>query len=411
MKTYDYIVEAMSIAEVDEILDKAQKKLGMKESKRPRRGGRKLQEKFGEAPGWLSKFLAETKPGMVSRDEYKKSRDGKANFSAFNSLLSRDLRPSEIKVKSSGPFIDNPIPGACYLFDNGQVWCVGLNDDMKAQFDDKKRPFSWLPKKALHRHVKDSVLMDLPAMSSDASFRDNSVSKIQRDREEAREGSIERFTTRDRPTLKGRSRYDASGFVVKPLKDRLKKKYPEMFEDKKMKLLYEYIDKVSELKYIVAKKLSNSIINVETKGDTRRNRELDRYKNALEYLLRAVEYANEALSHIEEYGYTPGEGLDIFVEGYIDNLVSYVESVERELKEAGSVNESFEKPNHLVGVGDVVHIIYVPGYPQLTNKKGIVKEIDKDEDLIYGTWGKDPLAPSDDFEIIGIDGPEWDGIL
>lgn len=53
-----------------------------------------------------------------------------------------------------------------------------------------------------------------------------------------------------------------------------------------------------------------------------------------------------------------------------------------------------------VEVGDFIHIYWMRGEPQYTDREGVVKSID-DFGQIHGSWGGLALRFEDDWEIIG----------
>ena len=54
-------------------------------------------------------------------------------------------------------------------------------------------------------------------------------------------------------------------------------------------------------------------------------------------------------------------------------------------------------------VGDKIHIIYMSGEPQYTDREGIVEYID-DAEQIHGTWGGCALIPGEDeWEVVTTD--------
>lgn len=58
-----------------------------------------------------------------------------------------------------------------------------------------------------------------------------------------------------------------------------------------------------------------------------------------------------------------------------------------------------KKSKSEVKPGDIIHIYYMSGEPQYSNREGMVRSID-DMNQIHGSWGGLALLFDDDWEII-----------
>ena len=204
-----------------------------------------------------------------------------------------------------------------FLFGNGQVWAIGINDREKYMEDSNGRPFFHLPQKTVLNDAVDYCYVEL----DDPAVKDKPVGDIRVDREQLKHELIE---LEDYFRNTSGWRVDKSGYN----KPNLKNKYADELNKLKAKKIPERFQKVCDRAQALSEVLLDVSTNVNVLDDdnslstvvsvVRELKEISNYistaKNALEYFYshpedsyyirstsNSIENAEDKVERIEKF--------------------------------------------------------------------------------------------------------------
>lgn len=251
-----------------------------------------LNEAFGDMPSWLSKRILTTKYnkydgqhrkdyGVYKKDQwgsmdldsknpnvgpnatYTNARNAKGDQSLFGQFLAHGINMDSVKIiegekpaKRTDPRLKEPnIP--IFLFENGQVYAKGINDNEEYSGDNSYRAFKYLPmKELLSDQVVKFAYID---GNDDENFK---VAKKKEDRAKSRM-DLPPQREKDKAGVQSwRGNWDKSGYRQIPSADRYRDKLAEL----KCTKIYDVLDAKRDLLEETKEELANIMLSTDIKS-------------------------------------------------------------------------------------------------------------------------------------------------
>jgi hypothetical protein len=195
-----------------------------------------------------------------------------------------------------------------FLFGNGQVWAIGINDREKYMEDSNERPFFHLPQKTVLNDAVDYCYVEL----DDPAVENQPVDDIRADRKRLKDELLELENYfRDA----ARWRADKSGYD----KPNLKNKYSDELIKLKEKKIPEKFQKVCDRAQALSEVLLDVSTNVNVLDD---DKSLSIVASVVNELQEISSYVGTAKITLERFYNYPGETL------YIRSAINAINNAE-----------------------------------------------------------------------------------